>query len=543
MKKMRQLFCVFLFSAIFLTACGSVNGINGNKTENAAEGVMDTGEEAGSFNGERTGSAQDDTVDGEPSAEDKLLEEQKKTYADAIEALDDLLAENRGREQKDDFYQETIGTIYLFSEAYTGVLQAGYDGDGVNVLQIGITDAYLEEKQRYECRQLSDDSLWFTYQTESVCERDLPDYIVNEDALRYSRVDYVYDDGQTDVEEEREIRRQKADEYLADETGGKMQEFWCRGDRMYRIDRAEGVFIDVTEDKEICIADFLREQLRRIPCQLSVSEASLEVVEKYKPKGYSLLHGKNAWDEIAVSDLNHDGRMDYVAVLYPDDYEEVRRYADWSPYEHSSQYYAASFWLLLSSEDGGYEQIPLSDSIEYWDTALVLTEVIFLEEDVLQLEYFVGRSPYTNALLRFQYDEEEKDFYVLSSYYRDAFDGSLLIGDAENYGRTSMSRYFGGTRQNYCEGSWQYAKDVVMGNGVCLSYYSDSFQYACENLPEEHHINALIWEREYELLKALGRHDPDGELSVMMDADAAFYNRRLVSGQVELTCRGDRAVK
>lgn len=530
---MRLLFTAFLLCIICFTACGKADGININAPEGGGEDIAKPEEAAGAVHREQPKEAQ------AAQAEEELLSKQKELYECSIEALEDMLSENRRLDEDSGWYQEEVSTIYMFSEAYDGVLQAGFDEDGMHVFELAVTNKDLGERQRYECRLLSDGSMWFTYQTESVCEKDLPDYIVNEDALRCSRVDYVYDDGGTDLEERKELRRQEAEEYLAKETGGEMQEFWCSGDLMYRIDRKEGRFVDVTADKESCIADFLRGQIRRISCQLRVSEVSLEIVEQYKPEGYSLL---NTWNNIAVSDLNHDGRMDYVAVLYPDDYEEEKRYTDWSPYELSSQYYAASFWLLLSAEDGGYEQISLSYGIEYWDTALVLTEVTFVDEGVLQLEYFVGRSPFTNALLRFQYDEEDKNFYMLCSYYRDSFDDSLLTGGVENYGRISMLQYFGGSRQNYCEGNWQSADDVLMRDGTVLSSYSDSFQYACENLLEEHYINSLIWEKEYELLQVFGQHYSDGKRSVIMDADPVFYNSRLVSGQVELSYYGDHGL-
>lgn len=543
-KKLRFFLLLLICIAIF-TACQKNADTNENIPENESQSdgrTEDAGDSAvhselGQLESGPSEPTQPESAPSEPtgqaSPEEKLLVEQKEMYALSIEGLDDLLTENRGQAQAEDSYLETIGSIYLFSQSYSGCLQADYNENGTNVFQIVMTDEGTEEKQRYECRLLSDGSLWFTYRTESACEKDLPDYIVNEDVLRYSRVDYVYDDGETDLEEEKKRRRQVAEQSMTEKTGGEVQEFWCCPDNLYRIDRGEKLFVDVTAEKENCIADFLWEQLRRIDCQLAVSEASLEAVEKYKPTGYSLLWGQNSWDDIAVCDLNHDGRMDYVAVLYPDDYEEMRKYEDFSPYEKSSQYYAACFWLLLSSEEGGYEQIGLSNSIEYWEDALVLVEVIFVDEGILQLEYFIGRSPFTNAQLRFQYDEEQKNFYILSSCYRDGFDDSLLIGDVENYGRTSMISYFT-WRQNYCEGNWQSVDDALMWDGTMLGYYSDSFQYRCENLMEEHLINSRLWEKEYELLQTLKRHYPDRELDVHMVTDPTFYNQRLVSGQVEL---------
>lgn len=523
MKKRKLLPAVFGLCIVLSTACGKAD----EEIENAPE---DT---SGAVIGEE-----------EPAApvpsEDKLLEEQREAYADSIGELDQMLFENReltgnrGQESDGGIYWEEINTIYMFSESYYGVLRAEYGEGKTDAFQMVMRDGEKSEKHKYECRLLSDGSLWFSFQTESKSEKDLPDYIVNEDALRYGRVDYVYDDGRTDIEEEKELRKQEIEQYLKKDIGGEAQEFWCGGDFLYRIDRKEKLFVDAAEDKESCIAAFLREQARRIDCQLPVSEASLDIVERYKPEGYSLLWERNGWNDIAVNDLNHDGRMDYVAALYPDDYEEEKRYEGFSPYELSPQYYAAGFWLLLSSEDGGYEQIRLSGSIEYRDTALVLTEVTFVDEGILQLEYFVGRSPFSNALLRFQYDEEEKEFYILRSYFRDLDDDSLMIAGVENYGRTNMMWYFADMPQNYYDEVWESAKEIYLQEGILLGYYSDSFQYRCENPLEKHHINSLIWEKEYELVEALVRHYADKELDISLYTDPVFYNQRLVSGRVEL---------
>lgn len=518
MKKTPYLLAILLICTVTLTACKETEGLAQSEPPQSESFRTDTAQSV--------------------SSEVEVLAEQKELYALYIDDIDRMLSENRGQPQKDDCYREAIESIYLFFKNYYGGLQADYNEDGISAFQICLTDIDTEEKQRYECRPLSDGSLWFTYQTESESEKDLPDYLVNEDVLRYSRIDYVYDDGTTDLQEEKQLRRQTAEQYMEEKTSGEVQEFWKYREHVYRVDRNEEVLVDVTEDKESCIAEFLQEQIKRINCQLAVSEDSAEAVEKYKPEGYSLLWGKNAWNDIAVSDLNHDGRMDYVAALYPDDYEEVQRYADWSPYERSSQYYAACFWLLLSSEEGGYEQIQLSDSVEYWENALVLVEVTFVDEGVLQLEYYIGRSPFSNAQLRFRYDEEDKNFYILCSYYRDGYNDALLIGDAENYGRTSLFSYFA-YPQNYCEGIWQSADDVPMRDGTMLRYCNDSFQYRCENTIEEHHINSLIWEKEYELVYSWKQYYPDEKLDVSMTARPIFYNQRLVSGQAEVDLYDD----
>lgn len=296
-----------------------------------------------------------------------------------------------------------------------------------------------------------------------------------------------------------------------------------------------------TEDD--VIVDILEsvQQLKRINCQLAVSKDSLDEIERYKPEGYSLLWGKNSWTDIAVSDLNHDGRNDYVAVLYPGDHEKVQKYEGFSPYENTPEYYASGFWLFLSSEDGGYDPISLSNSIEYWEDELDLIEVTFVDDGILQLEYFVGRSPFSNALLQFRYDEEKQDFYIFCSYYRDSYHDAILIGDVDNYGSTVMCSYFAWP-QHYNEGIWESVDDVPMQDGSWLGYYSSSFQYRCENLVEEHHINSLIWEKEYELIRTVEQHYPSPEADIHMVSRPVFYGRRLVSGQVGLYGFGSKNI-
>lgn len=518
-RKIQGFLAILLFCMIMFAACGTEDDVTLDMLESVQQ---------------PTGSGEEDTIDSD-FFEEKLLSEQEELYASNIETLEELLLKNREQEQNGEIYQELISSIYIFSKSYSGGTQASYTEEGLTAFQMVIEDGDTAKKQRYDCRMLADGSLWFTYQTESEAEKDLPDYVVNEDVLRYSRGDCV------DVEEEKQRRRQEVERYMAEKTGGEVREFWCDQDQIYQVNRKDEILIDVTEERESCVAEFLREQLKRINCQLAVSKDSLEAIERYKPEGYSLLWGKNSWTDIAVSDLNHDGRNDYVAVLYPDDHEKVQKYEGFSPYENTPEYYASGFWLFLSSEDGGYDRISLSNSIEYWEDALDLIEVVFVDDGILQLEYFVGRSPFSNALLRFRYDEEKQDFYIFRSYYRDSYHDAILIGDADNYGSTAMRSYFAWP-QHYNEGIWESVDGVPMQDGSWLGYYSSSFQYRCENLVEEHHINSLIWEKEYELVRTVERHYPSPEPDIHMVSRPVFYGSRLVSGQVGLYGFGSKNI-
>lgn len=266
-----------------------------------------------------------------------------------------------------------------------------------------------------------------------------------------------------------------------------------------------------------------------------MSADCIREVERYKPEGYRLLWGINGWDEIGVCDLNHDGRMDYVVALYPEDYEKKIQQSEWfDPYEKLPEYYGAGFWLLLSLGDmpwENYMQIQLSDSIVYQDDSMTLVEAEFAEEGILQLEYFVGRTPFCDICLRFLYDEEKQDFYIVGSGYREQ--DIFLKKDKECYGRMNLYSFFAfpGSRYEY---TGDLETDVRMNDGNLLEFYSDRFQYRCENLLEEHHINSLIWKKEYELYEALKEQYPDMEMELVMETDPVFQNQKLLAGRVEV---------
>lgn len=469
----------------------------------------------------------------EKQQSEQIEKRQRELYGQKIEELEQLLSDHP--RQQGEIYREYINSVYLFPESYHGGLRAEYAEGEARAFQIAVLGWETEEKQKYQCRLLADGSLWFTYQTENPCENDLPDYLVNEEVLRYDRADFVYDDGETDVEEVRKTHNEEIERYLAEEAEGEIQEFWSVQGRLYKIDREAEKFVDVSEEKESCIADFLWEQTKRIHCRVRVSADCIREVEKYKPEGYRLLWGINGWDEIAVCDLNHDGRMDYVVALYPEDYEKKIRQSEWfDPYEKLPEYYGAGFWLLLSLGDmpwENYMQIQLSDSIVYQDDSMTLVETAFTEEGILQLEYFVGRAPFCDICLRFWYDEEEQDFYIVGSGYREH--NTFLKKAEEHYGRTNLYSFFTFPGKHY-EYAGNLGTDVRMNDGNLLDFYSDRFQYRCENPLEEHRINSLIWEKEYELYEALKERYPGMEVEFSMETDPVFQNQKLVTGRVEV---------
>lgn len=160
---------------------------------------------------------------------------QEELYGQKIEELEQLLSAHPA--QQGEIYREYINSIYLFPESYHGGLRAECEEGETRAFQIAVLGWETGEKQKYHCRLLADGSLWFTYQTENPCENDLPGYLVNEDVLRYERADFVYDDGETDVEEAHRIRNEEIESCLTEETAREIQEFWSVQGRLYKIDR------------------------------------------------------------------------------------------------------------------------------------------------------------------------------------------------------------------------------------------------------------------------------------------------------------------
>ena len=130
-KKLRFFLLLLICIAIF-TACQKTADTNEIIPENESQsdgrteiaGDSTAHSESGLSESGPSEATQPESEPSEPteqeSPEEKLLAEQKEMYDLSIEGLDDLLTENRGQTQAEDSYLETIGSIYLFSQSYSG---------------------------------------------------------------------------------------------------------------------------------------------------------------------------------------------------------------------------------------------------------------------------------------------------------------------------------------------------------------------------------------------------------------------------------------
>lgn len=461
-------------------------------------------------------------------------------YQAYIDKLDEMLDANATKVESCKQYGEFINSIYLYGkEYYHGWLQADYNKEGVWAIQMlvqtGEQGEVSDDKQKWIGRILEDGSLWLSYCSTYDEKVDLPDYVVNESILRYSMVDNRFDDDSEDIAQEKESRMKQITEALEENISGNEKELWSHEGKVYQIDRQQQIFMDVTDSLSGLLATFLAQQPERISCRTKMGGLAYEEVEKWKPEGYIQLSTWN--NKIAVSDLNADGGPDYVVALYPDDFEAEQRYEEFSPYEKIPEYYASEFWLLLSKEDGEYEQIRLTGTIEYpLEDALSLVEVTFVKDKLLQLEYFIGRSPFYNAVLQFEYDEEAKDFTMYRSYFRETtfneFIGTeiLRVGEKENYGELSMSWYFTDWEPDYKETRYDRVDDIYLGENIIFEYFSTDLMYGHANLLEEHRINSLIWNKEQELVSQIQEKYRDRELHFWLYGETVLDNASLISG-------------
>lgn len=456
--------------------------------------------------------------------------EDQERYQRYIDRLDDALADSLSRQQNCSFYREEINTVYTFGSDMYGWLLAAYDEQSIFMMD-WLMEVNTEEGknyQRYRFYLLQDGSQYFTYQTSGQdIEEDVPDYLVNEDALRYYRLDYVYDDG-SDLEEKRKMKEENWQEQFGRTISGETLEFWYMEGKLYTVDRQKELLTDVSETKAICISAFLQLQPYRIAAELNIDEAKAIQIAQLIPEGYCLLKD---WDDIAAYDLNEDGSMDYVVALYPEDHPEEKRYADFSPYEHSSEYYASEFWLLLSDAEQGYLPIHLTYSIEYpREDTLYLTDISFVGEGILRLEYFIGRSPWRTAVLLFEPNLSKSNgafFYLLRSYYRELF-GEIQIGDKESYGNLDMEIYYYGNF-HYNEHSSSGTSDAPLNSDNTLDY--SNVRYRCHDIWKEGMLNSHIWQRESDIVEAAQERFA-GEFQLR--TEPVFWNSRIVSYETEL---------
>ena len=118
-----------------------------------------------------------------------------------------------------------------------------------------------------------------------------------------------------------------------------------------------------------------------------------------------------------------------------------------------------------------YMQIQLSDSIVYQDDSMTLVETAFTEEGILQLEYFVGRAPFCDICLRFWYDEEEQDFYIIGSGYREN-NTFLKKPKSTMAGQTCILFAF---PQSHYKNAGGWVTDVRMKDGNLLDFTVTDF--------------------------------------------------------------------
>lgn len=154
--------------------------------------------------------------------------------------------------------------------------------------------------------------------------------------------------------------------------------------------------------KELC-QNFLYEK--------TVSE---EEVNAILPTGYAL-------DDYTVADMNGDGILDVLTVIYPvlEQYENRSSYADDSPYCHIPRYYYLELWIFSGQKDGSYkgERLMDADTVVDDDTFTLVDITGFAGG--FYMEYFVGRSPHETILKKYVYSDE--NWNLTRQYKNDSY--------------------------------------------------------------------------------------------------------------------------
>ncbi len=445
---------------LMLTACGSeeLNHVEESHTDaesvEVAEGLEDESESI--------------------MTEEMLPEGDAQLYEQYMDTIDEEITLLQGNVQIYDEYKGKIDAISLYSpyyeplnpepeEIFEGQYSAFYEEGVIKSMHVSFTGL---ENQSYAYYNL--DSISYYASTFSGWgTMDLPEYLANMDILRYTNYEYnKYLYAQYEADDDW-ISRIGIDDVKS--------EFCVINETIYMIDRDRQLLCPVGDGKFEAgnrIVQWMNMLEDRTYGQFYVNEENHQKVASLVPEGY--IFGEQ--NGIAAGDINGDGYPEYIACLYPDDYDtEYKRYEYGSPYEHIPEYYASQFWLFESNDQGVYQAIQLTDTIECDNEILTMLNVNFISDKELEIEYFIGRSPYENRLYRYQYEPEDKAFYLTGIIYREGYDGAVWEMDEDVIGLVSMKDF--------------YMKDGETVKGIDISpehYYKEKYGTQSNLLDEQH---------------------------------------------------------
>ncbi len=300
---------------------------------------------------------------------------------------------------------------------------------------------------------------------------------------------------------------------------------------LYQVDRQKEALIAVEKPDALLPSgtpaktDFVYESWlynQKELCQnlLNETAVSVEDVNAILPAGYEL-------DDYTVADMNGDGLLDVLTLIYPvlKQYENRSSYADDSPYCHIPSYYYLELWMFSGQPDGSYKAERLMDAYSVVDDESFTLVGITGFDGGFYMEYFVGRSPFETKLKKYVYTDGSWNLtklYGNDTYANPAgfFEYDFDISSAQTLYPVSVKQYVNET----------------YGYLLCEFGYKD---YGCLfSVPDEDmafRITESIKEEIDKLFAAMEKLDECHD--VLLQNDIIYINSRIVV--LKLTFRDD----
>ena len=349
------------------------------------------------------------------------------------------------------------------------------------------------------------DMKYIACRKEGAKEGDVPEYQLCEEILYHGKV------SGSDYDEAEWV--EWLDEY-GQEIEGEVTEYCVIDNHVYRIDREKEQFHDVTGQTESCMAQWLQREKEKAYYGMQITSETVEKVNELIPDGYRLKSETN----VAVCDLNHDGKNDYVVSIY----DPVTMSED--------EYYDAAedMWMFLSGENGEYIKKRLvKDRLYCYDLRFVADGVLVCE-NLLEVDNY----GYPMQKDYFFYDDAMEEFYI-DRVCQCERNSSVLIEDRTTLENLTIDTYYSsGTRENISNG-WAAISsyNVYTEEGRKVEFNSDVI-YRNADKEMEKTVNDTIFELELAVAESLLR---EGDEDIRITASLNYLNPHIYAGCIEGT--------
>lgn len=341
-------------------------------------------------------------------------------------------------------------------------------------------------------------------------EEDLPEYVVCTDVFEHYRIPEAHEEAETDWN----AWIEKCHEAV----NGELEEYCIVGERIYVIDREKRALADITETPRRYVNQWIAQEAERVSCSMKATPEAYEKISGWLPEKYF------ASKEIGVCDLNHDGKDDYVAVVYQEKFDAYRKEKIIRDHDE--------IWLFLSNAEGEYEK-----KILLADMPFYCPELKFSGKGMLLCENFLGFESYINDPCRaeyFLYNQEKEDFYLFKS--QQAKDGNIIIDDKETIGEFNIKDYY---LEKYRETEgWKSSKDCPVeswNDGVAV-FKDYHMEYRNKEEEAESGVNKKIIQTINVYMEDLKNYESSGIFGV--SAKIKYADSRVFCGEIDGPCGG-----